>query len=199
MILIRILVALAAVTVVVACGDGGDNGDDGPSSPTVTVSDGGTTTATPGATTGKTASPTATDGDGNPSPTPEPSDTDVTIELREYAIDPQRTAARPGSVTYHVRNRGELTHEFLVVRTDLPHAELPRLEGNGADESRLDIVGHIDSIEPGSEAEITLDMQEGKYVIICNLVTDSTSHYLSGMYDRFVISRDAPPPDAPVE
>lgn len=201
MISIRILAVLAAATLVVACGDNGDNADGGPSpSPTGAPSGTASTTATPGSATGGTATPTTTNGDGEPSPTSEPYDTDATIELREFAIDPMRTAARPGSVTFHVRNTGELTHEFLVIRTDLHHAELPRLEDNqGADESRLNVIGRIENIQPGTEAETTLNMEVGKYVIICNLVTDSTSHYLSGMYDRFVISNEAPVPDAPTE
>jgi uncharacterized cupredoxin-like copper-binding protein len=120
--------------------------------------------------------------------------------LTEFAINPERTSARPGSVTFHVRNAGELTHEFLVIRTDLPHAQLPRLaSGLGVDESQLDVVGRIDTIAPGDEAETTLELDGGNYVLICNLSSDSVSHYLSGMYDRFTVSDTAAPPDAPIE
>jgi uncharacterized cupredoxin-like copper-binding protein len=171
-------------------------GDDDSATPSPSISP--TESAEP--TENSSPSPTSIEGDGTPSPTLEPVDTDAAIDLTEFAIEPQRTSARPGTVTFHVRNTGELTHEFLVIRTDLPHAELPRLEdGLGADESQLNVVGRIDPIESGENADLTLDLQSGNYVLICNLASDSTSHYLSGMYDRFVVSDTAAPPDAPTQ
>lgn len=182
-----VLLAGAVLLFAVACGDDDSNS----SSPT------------PPATAESSASPTegssATPSDSSASPTREPSQTEATIGLREYSIDPEATSARPGTVTFNVENRGEITHEFLVIRTDLPHAQLPRLADNrGADEAQLDIVGRINAIEPGTNGEVALDLSAGNYVLICNLNTDSRSHYLSGMYDRFVVSDDAPEP-APTE
>lgn len=166
--------AVLLVILVAACGDG-DN-----TSPTDSLSPSATGTSSE-----------------TPSATSEPVDTDADVDLVEFAIQPQRTSARPGDVTFHVSNMGELTHEFVVIRTDLPHAQLPRLENNqGADESQLDVVGRTDPFEPGDQAEIALTLGTGNYVLICNLVTDSTSHYLSGMYDRFTISDSAPLPDS---
>lgn len=179
-----------SLVFVVACGDDDDT------SPTPT------STPSPDAAASPTETPSATrtadSGTDSDSPTPVSSQTVATIGLREYAIDPEVTSARPGAVTFRVANRGEMTHEFLVVRTDLAHAELPRLPDNSAaDESQLDIVGRLDGIGPGTEAEITLTLSAGNFVLICNLNTDGTSHYLSGMYDRFVVSENAP--QAPTE
>jgi hypothetical protein len=187
----RIALFLAAslslsLLAVVACG-----GDDDDASPTLSSTPSPDAAASP--TEVAPATPTADPGNHSDSPTTVPSQTVATIGLREYAIDPEVTSARPGAVTFKVANRGEITHEFLVVRTDLAHAELPRLPDNSAaDESQLDIVGRLDGIGPGTEAEITLTLSAGNFVLICNLTADGTSHYLSGMYDRFVVSENAP-------
>lgn len=184
---LSILFLLIVIVIAAACGD-----DDASPTPSQTAP----TDATP--------TPDATDeGTGTPEPsrgsatsTPEPSDTTAAIELREFSVDPARTAARPGTVTFEVTNTGEIAHEFVLVRTDLPHAQLPRLDnGEGADESQLDIAGRIDEISPGDTEELTLELENANYVLICNFYTDSTSHYLSGMYDRFVVSDSAPEPD----
>lgn len=183
--------ALALLVVAGACGDDDDSG-----TPTASVS--ASETAEPSGDSSPTSTPALDE--GTPSPTPQPVDTDATIDLTEFAIQPQRTSAMPGTVTFHVRNTGELTHELLVIRTDLPHAQLPRRDDLlGADESQLDIVGRIDPIEPGDDADLTLDLERGSFVLICNLASDSTSHYLSGMYDRFEVSDTAAPPDAPTQ
>jgi hypothetical protein len=173
------MITLALVTVAgltVACGD-----DD----------DGGT------ATTEATPSPTATrlPFEPTPSPTPPPTTTEAGMELREFVIAPDRTRARPGTVIFKPRNAGELTHQFLVIRSDLPIAELPRKPGNtGVDETQLDVVGRIDAILPGESDEVTVPAELGDYVLICNLFAEGKSHYLSGMYNSFEVTLTAPDP-----
>ena len=176
---------LTAILLAAACGDDDDS------------------TQTPAGSASEEPSPTpdeSAQANGSLTPTPAPADTDAAIELIEFSVGPLRTSALPGTVTFHVRNVGEITHQFLVIRTDLPHAQLPRLEdGSGADESQLDIVGRIDEIEPGDEEQTTIDVESGNYVLICNLASDGVSHYLSGMYDRFTVSDTAAPPDDATE
>ncbi|HET9475982.1 MAG TPA: hypothetical protein VFP63_00695 [Dehalococcoidia bacterium] len=177
----KTMIALALVTVAalaVACGDDDDGG-----------------TATPEA----TQSPTATrlPGAPTPSPTPPPATTEAGMELREFVIAPDRTRARPGTVIFKVRNAGELTHQFLVIRSDLPIAELPRKPGNaGVDETQLEVVGRIEAIAPGDNGEVTVPVELGNYVLICNLFADGKSHYLTGMYNSFEVTLTAPDPQA---
>ena len=175
----KTIITLALVTVAglaVACGD-----DD----------DGGT------ATTQATPSPTATrlPFEPTPSPTPPPATTEAGMELREFVIAPDRTRARPGTVTFKVRNAGELSHQFLVIRSDLPIAELPRKPGDvGVDETQLEVVGRIEAIAPGDSREVTVPAELGDYVLICNLFAQGKSHYLSGMYNSFEVTLTAPDP-----
>ncbi len=94
-----------------------------------------------------------------------------------------------------LRNSGEITHQFLVIRSDLPTAELPRKPGNmGVDETQLDVVGRIAAIPAGDAAEVSVPVETGKYVLICNLFAGGTSHYLSGMYNAFEVTQAAPDP-----
>lgn len=120
------------------------------------------------------------------------------MEITEFVIKPSVTRARPGTVIFKVRNSGAVTHQFLVIRSDLPIAELPRKAGNtGVDEKQLDVVGRIESIASGSEAEVSVPVETGQYVMICNLYAGGVSHYLSGMYQAFEVTQSAPAPATP--
>jgi hypothetical protein len=175
---VKILI-MAALTVfaglAIACGGDDDGGE----------------TATPAA----TPTPSATAGPNDPSPTPTaaPATTEAVIEVKEFTITPKTTRARPGTVIFKVHNAGEVTHEFLVIRSDLPIAELPRKPGNaGVDETQVEVVGRIDAIPAGEDGEVSVPVETGNYVMICNLFGGGKSHYLTGMYTLFEVTPTAP-------
>jgi uncharacterized cupredoxin-like copper-binding protein len=179
---VRMLVVAALLLVAglaVACGDDDDDGE----------------TATPAPT--SSATPTATPSDGTPALTPPPATTEAEIEVREYVIAPQAARARPGTVIFKVTNTGEMTHQFLVVRSDLPIAQLPRKPLDaGVDEEQIEVVGRIDEIATGESGEVSVPVETGDYVLICNLYANGVSHYLSGMYRLFEVTPTAPDPQA---
>jgi len=171
-------VLAALLLLVAACGD--DNG-------------GTDATDTPEPTAEVTETPEATDGGPSPSPTQQPADTTAVIVLDEWAVKAQRTRARPGTVTFVVRNEGELTHGFVVIRTDIEKDELPRLPNEGGvDESDLDVVGRIDEIAPGETKELAVEVEEGQYLMLDNTVSNGESHYLNGMYSEFEVTPTVP-------
>jgi hypothetical protein len=173
--------ALAAAGLATACGGDDDGGE----------------TATPAATPTPSAAPTAGPNDPSPTPTAAPATTEAVIEVREFTIAPQKTRARPGTVIFKVHNAGEVTHQFLVIRSDLPIAELPRKPGEGGvDETQVEVVGRISSISAGEDDEVSVPVETGKYVMICNLTAGGESHYLSGMYNLFEVTPAAPDPQA---
>ncbi len=163
------LLSVAVLGALSACG--GNGGSETPA-------------PTPSPSTVATPSPTRT-----PSgPPATPATTDVPITLEEYVIKPGVTRAPFGTIVFKVKNAGQVEHQFIVVRSDLPIAELPRRPQNqGVDEKQIDIVGRIDSIAPGAEAELSLELDPGQYVLIDNLFVDGRSYYLSGMYNQLVI------------
>jgi uncharacterized cupredoxin-like copper-binding protein len=115
------------------------------------------------------------------------------MEVDDFVIRPDQTRARPGTINFQVTNAGEVEHEFVVVNSDLPAAELPRLPGDaGVDEGELDIEGRLDPVEPDGEDELSLELDTGEYILICNLAPGGESHYLNGMYTTFEVRTDVP-------
>ena len=113
------------------------------------------------------------------------------MELDDFVIRPVQTRARPGTVNFQVTNAGEVEHEFVVIRSELPPAELPRLPGEeGVDESDLDVEERLEPLEPDAEGELSVDVDVGDYVLICNLAPSGESHYLNGMYTSFEVRTD---------
>jgi len=179
----KLLVAVALISVLAfaAC-----NGDDDPDSGD-----------TPEPTTEATETPDATQDGVTPSPTVAPADTTAVIVLDEWAVKPERTRARPGTLTFVVRNEGDVTHGFVVIRTDIEKDELPRSTNSdgvevGVDESDLDVVGRIDEITPGETKEVVIDVEEGQYLMIDNTFANGESHYLNGMYNEFDVNPTVP-------
>jgi len=144
-----------------------------------------------------TRTPAPTEEGATPSPTVAPADTTAVIVLDEWAVKPERTRARPGTVTFVVRNEGEVAHGFVVIRTDIEKDELPRSTNSdgvevGVDESDLDVVGRIDEIAPGETQQIVVELEEGQYLILDNTFANGESYYLNGMYNEFEVTPTVP-------
>ena len=130
-----------------------------------------------------------------PRTTPEPPPAgaaEVEIGLGEWAISASPASVAAGEVYFLVTNRGADAHEFVVVRTDTAPDELPVVDGL-VPEDEVDVPGEIEGIAPGSQASITLDLEPGNYVLICNLneyeadEDEWESHYLLGMAAHFIV------------
>lgn len=48
----------------------------------------------------------------------------------------------------------------------------------------LELVDEIEDITPGSSADLTVDLDAGTYVIMCNL----PGHFAQGMYSTFEVA-----------
>lgn len=82
-----------------------------------------------------------------------------------------------GEVTFNIVNTGTLTHEFVIVATDLPEDQLPVKDGV-VEEDQLDVLSKIEGIQPGKGGHLSVDLPAGHYVVMCNL----PGHYLLGMH-----------------
>jgi uncharacterized cupredoxin-like copper-binding protein len=121
--------------------------------------------------------------------------TTVNVQVQEWAVIPDTMSVSAGSVTFDVENTGpEDIHEFVVVRTDMPAGELPTGEDGAFDEEAdgVEVVGEIEDIEVGATASLTLDLEPGSYVLLCNLVEEEDgeleSHYQMGMWIGFEVT-----------
>lgn len=113
----------------------------------------------------------------------------IDVALTTYKIDMSATSAKAGDVVFHVHNDAtDLTHEFVIFKTDLPEDQLPLTAENAVDEEGAGVT-HIDEVEvePGQAADLAVNLDPGNYVMICNINDNNEMHYMSGMHIAFTV------------
>lgn len=116
----------------------------------------------------------------------------VQITLQEFAVSADPASVPAGSVTFEATNDGpDDVHEFVVIATDLGITELPTVEDGSVDESGegLEVIGEIEDIPVGETQSVTLDLEAGPYVLICNIydADEDEAHYQEGMRTSFTV------------
>jgi hypothetical protein len=116
----------------------------------------------------------------------------VDVTLQEFAVSTSESSASSGEVTFDVTNKGpDDTHEFVVIRTDLDPTELPTDETGAVAESGqgIEVVDEIEDIPVGESPSLTVDLDSGNYVLICNIFDEEEqeSHYQQGMRTGFTV------------
>jgi uncharacterized cupredoxin-like copper-binding protein len=102
----------------------------------------------------------------------------------EYTISLDKESVPAGEVTFKIANEGELEHEFEIVKTDVAEGDLPveaekaEVEAEGGEE-----VDEVEDLASGAEQDLTVDLEAGKYLLICNL----PGHYEQGMVTAFTV------------
>jgi uncharacterized cupredoxin-like copper-binding protein len=114
-----------------------------------------------------------------------PTDSQVVAEMTDYKITVNVPSTKAGKIKIGVRNLAAMEHSFQVIKTDLPPDKLP-VDGASAKAKEDGKVGEIKSIPAGKSASVTVDLQPGNYVFICNIA----GHYQLGMRTGFTV--DAP-------
>jgi uncharacterized cupredoxin-like copper-binding protein len=110
--------------------------------------------------------------------------TTLDVVMRDFAIEPSIGTASAGTVTFNVTNRGAITHDFYVIKTDLPPAELPVDSATfQVRVSELNVVKFQPPIASSTSAQVTVDLAAGHYVLICNIA----SHYQAGSRTAFTV------------
>jgi hypothetical protein len=121
------------------------------------------------------------------------------VTLKDFWTETETNTSAPGMVTLRVSNEGTATHEFVLVRTDLPADALPLgPDGLSVDESGLEPLAELEAVPAGTTVDLVVPMDPGSYVIFCNL----EGHYLSGMRDPLLVTDGSAPaaePAAPAE
>jgi uncharacterized cupredoxin-like copper-binding protein len=110
---------------------------------------------------------------------PQPKGQVVDITLKDFHIDNTTPSVAGGDVVLQVHNEAPATHEFVVVRTNLPADALPLgPDGLSVNEDWLDGVGELNEVTAGTVGTLPLNLAPGRYVFFCNL----DGHYLGGMH-----------------
>jgi uncharacterized cupredoxin-like copper-binding protein len=119
-----------------------------------------------------------------PAPRPDGA-TQLDVTLMEWAITARASTVPAGDVYFLVENDGpEDAHEFVVIKTDLAADALP-VEDGRVPEDDVDLLGEIEPFAVGSTGSLSLDLEPGSYVLICNIAHEEhgelESHYELGM------------------
>jgi uncharacterized cupredoxin-like copper-binding protein len=110
------------------------------------------------------------------------SGTTVKASEVEWGIKTSRKASHAGKVIFAVRNAGKLSHQFIVLRTNLPANKLP-LHATTVNLTKAGkVLGKI-SVAPGKNGHLSLTLKNGHYVLLCNL----PAHYQAGQHTAFQV------------
>ena len=110
----------------------------------------------------------------------------IGVTLADFSITPAESSGAAGDLTFDVTNDAEQTHEFVVFKTDLAEDALPTDDEGLVDESGegVELIDEIEDVEGGSTQSLTVNLDAGNYVFICNL----PDHYAQGMHASFSVS-----------
>jgi uncharacterized cupredoxin-like copper-binding protein len=112
----------------------------------------------------------------------------VHVSLHDFKIDTSNSSSSTGDVVFQVENEAPVTHEFVVVRSDLPPDQLPiGPDGLSVDEDELRPVGEVGEVETATTEILAIHLDPGRYVFFCNL----EGHYLGGMHGSLEVSNGA--------
>ena len=98
-----------------------------------------------------------------------------------------RASAPAGMVSFNVTNTSaDMVHEMLVAYLPHPGEPLPYLTGERTvDEDKIDGKGEVSELDPGKSGSLTLDLQPGTYLLLCN----QPGHYEAGMWTVFTVTQ----------
>jgi hypothetical protein len=124
------------------------------------------------------------------------SDGPVSVQLVEFRIHADPTRVPAGDITFLIANDGEYAHEFKVVKLDPGTTKLPTASDGSVNEDGegIKVIDGIPArrLGQGYSRQMTLNLEPGAYVLVCNLVLSGfgpvDSHYAMGMSTDFIVT-----------
>jgi uncharacterized cupredoxin-like copper-binding protein len=119
-------------------------------------------------------------------PTRSDADEIIGVKLLGNTIQLDTDRAKAGDLTFNVTNSANeaMSHELVVLRTDLSDAKLPMKAGQ-VEEGKFKKMGEVEDVMPGKSKQFKLNLAPGHYVLICN----RPGHYAMGMHAALVVTR----------
>jgi len=109
--------------------------------------------------------------------------TPIAVTLKEMSIGLAQNFALAGPVTFNVTNSGSVMHELAVLKTDITEGAIPARAEDPSKAQEPGNVGEAEAMASGTTASVTLTLEAGKYVLICN----EPGHYAAGMHVAFTV------------
>lgn len=97
--------------------------------------------------------------------------TTVSVVEKEMKISLKPAVVSKGQVKFIVRNTGTVEHEMVVIRG------AAKLAVKNFEAVETTSPGEVEGVKPGNVKSLTLKLNPGKYLIICNI----PGHYMLGM------------------
>ena len=107
----------------------------------------------------------------------------IHVTLKETGITLDQSTINAGTVVFDVKNAGTIIHELVVIKTDLAPDKLPPSTGEPGQMLEDGSVGEVEDVDVGASKQLSLKLEPGKYVLICNLA----GHYAAGMHVGLVV------------
>jgi uncharacterized cupredoxin-like copper-binding protein len=107
----------------------------------------------------------------------------ITGTQQDFSITLSPTSFAAGDVTFNVTNQGPSTHEFVIVKSDQDPGSFP-VEDGEVPEDTLDVVDEIEDIAPNTSQALTVSLDAGSYVVMCN----QPDHYQQGMHTGLTVT-----------
>jgi uncharacterized cupredoxin-like copper-binding protein len=135
---------------------------------------------------GNSSSDTGSSGDGGVAVTTAGTGTPVAVDLgeksdTEYFMTVTPDSVPAGPVTFTAKNTGDDEHEMVVLKTDEAADALAVTDGKVSEDAS---VGEVSETPAGETGTLTVDLEPGKYVLVCNI----KAHYERHMYAPFTVT-----------
>lgn len=101
----------------------------------------------------------------------------VSVTLKEMLIGLDTAVVPAGPVVFSVSNAGGVTHELVVLKTDLVPDAIPARTTDSSKAQEPGNSGEIEDIDAARFSGGAFTLSAGKYVLICN----EPGHYAAGM------------------
>ena len=117
---------------------------------------------------------------------------EIAVTVGEWSVQAPPGSAPAGEVTFSVTNNGpDDVHEFVILKTDLDAADLPTDEHGAVTEEGegIEVIDEIEDIPVGETQEVTVTLEAGNYVLLCNIYDEEEdeAHYQMGMRTPFAV------------
>lgn len=101
-------------------------------------------------------------------------------------IKVSQDTAPAGEITFDVVNDSKDTeHEMIVIYLEDPSQQLPYVDDEErVEEDKAGDKGEVSELDPGASGSLTITLQPGKYLLICNVA----GHYAAGMWTEFTVT-----------
>lgn len=118
----------------------------------------------------------------------------VTVVAREYAFEAPKSISA-GTVTFRLLNRGKELHHIWLVRLDQGKTAddaMAALKAGGPPPSWVVDIGGPNSPAPGGDAEATVTLAPGNYLLLCMIPSgDNVPHAMKGMVAPLTVTGTA--------